>query len=744
MWPGVILAGLLAFLLAVAFLRQGPTSARGMALDSRHELSTPAPAEHLPAFDALSHFSEAHNASLLWGTYRPGVYFGLRSRTTATALVAGLMWTSATPDGRADSSTLRHKCEQDSLERYGFSEHDGRGFGRQPIVDPANRVVITTSFVGTGGGLTGARGWAVRIAGEPTGQRRGQHVFVYVAVDAEFADELVAAGHFELAPTLGVQGRGGLHVRGRVDALGSFSLLAEARRVPDGEGGADGEPLPVTVWGSAAPRHSHLTVEDVAMALVGPAGGAPRDGTPAPDVPGELDGTVQPGARLLVFQLRTDGSPFELDLTYVPGGCGTRGADTAEGRRERVDEDGCAAVHKAWTGEAFSAELSRRSAAFRSRLVSTFGLQCDGGRRGGEQSSAGGGCEPRQLRGRPLGGVELDFAAAALAAQLGSLGFFYGQTTVASGVSGGEAERTPPAPLLAVVPSRPFFPRGFLWDDGFHMLLVGAWDEGIAGLSSRRAGQGGREARVVAAGRAPLVRTRAHPCPHLKNAATEPGPFAHCHSPPPFVAADDVTAHWFGLMRPDGWIPREQILGAEAAARVPSEFLAQQRDHANPPTLLLGLQRRLDRIDRAARGEGEREPTTGAVVDPADARWLELMRALWPRLSAWYAWLARTQAGALPFTYRWRGRDAGDGRLNPMTLASGLDDFPRATVPTESERHVDLLGWLAFFSRFMARMAARLGNPEEASRCGTAPHTAAAAHGYKPLRTEGCGICTLD
>jgi len=190
-------------------------------------------------------------------------------------------------------------------------------------------------------------------------------------------------------------------------------------------------------------------------------------------------------------------------------------------------------------------------------------------------------------------------------------------------------------------------------------------------------------------------------------------------------------------MRPDGWIPREQILGAEAAARVPSEFLAQQRDHANPPTLLLGLQRRLDRINTAARGEGEREPTTGAVVDPADARWLELMRALWPRLSAWYAWLARTQAGALPFTYRWRGRDAGDGRLNPMTLASGLDDFPRATVPTESERHVDLLGWLAFFSRFMARLAARLGNPEEASRSGTALHTAAAAHGHSPFAPRG-------
>ena len=55
--------------------------------------------------------------------------------------------------------------------------------------------------------------------------------------------------------------------------------------------------------------------------------------------------------------------------------------------------------------------------------------------------------------------------------------------------------------------------------------------------------------------------------------------------------ADDIAAHWLGLMHEDGWIPREQILGAEAAARVPAEFLPQRRLHANPPTLVLRLQR---------------------------------------------------------------------------------------------------------------------------------------------------------
>ena len=93
-----------------------------------------------------------------------------------------------------------------------------------------------------------------------------------------------------------------------------------------------------------------------------------------------------------------------------------------------------------------------------------------------------------------------------------------------------------------------------------------------------------------------------------------------------------------------------------------------------------------------------------------------MLRSLYPALVKWHRWFLRTQAGELPHSFRWRGRDAADKKLNAMTLSSGLDDYPRATVPTSAERHVDLHCWIAFFTRLLSRLAERLGKAEDALR----------------------------
>lgn len=65
----------------------------------------------------------------------------------------------------------------------------------------------------------------------------------------------------------------------------------------------------------------------------------------------------------------------------------------------------------------------------------------------------------------------------------------------------------------------------------------------------------------------------------------------------------DIISHWFDLMNVEGWIAREQILGSEAEAKVPSEFIVQLNTNANPPTFFLTLQYILDKYSNQLNGE---------------------------------------------------------------------------------------------------------------------------------------------
>ena len=238
----------------------------------------------------------------------------------------------------------------------------------------------------------------------------------------------------------------------------------------------------------------------------------------------------------------------------------------------------------------------------------------------------------------------IKFAQATLSNMIGGIGYFYGNSLVKS-----ELIKEPTsywsAPLYSGVPSRSFFPRGFLWDEGFHNLLISKWN--------------------------------------------------------PEISAD-IMAHWLDLMNSEGWIPREQILGPEARAKVPAEFVVQNNKNANPPTLLLTLHSMLK--DMSLRENGQ-------VPD-----WFKsYLYRFWPRLVTWYNWFDSSQGGEVPGTFRWRGRNPNAiNELNPKTLTSGLDDFPRASHPTMDERHVDLRCWMALASSLMSDIGNIIGKEKEA------------------------------
>lgn len=263
------------------------------------------------------------------------------------------------------------------------------------------------------------------------------------------------------------------------------------------------------------------------------------------------------------------------------------------------------------SGNVFSSLLEQRKKEFNDRFEKTF-----------------------RLNEKDYSEKEINFAKAALSNMLGGIGYFYGSSLVQSYYNK-EPVSYWEAPLYTAVPSRPFFPRGFLWDEGFHNLLISQWDQEIS---------------------------------------------------------KDIIGHWMDLMNIEGWIPREQILGAESRKKVPSEFVVQRNTNANPPTFFLPLQGLIKNMIKSNKHEDK-----------------VYLAALYPRLKAWFNYYNTSQTGRLPFTYRWHGRDpTAIKQLNPLTLASGLDDYPRASHPTDDERHVDLRCWIAFAAGVMADIARTL------------------------------------
>ena len=157
-------------------------------------------------------------------------------------------------------------------------------------------------------------------------------------------------------------------------------------------------------------------------------------------------------------------------------------------------------------------------------------------------------------------------------------------------------------------------------------------------------------------------------------------------------------------MNTEGWIPREQILGKEARAKVPDEFVVQHNRNANPPTLLLTL-----------------HSIVRDISEDMTDWWRDYLKRMWPRLSTWYTWFNTTQLGDTRGAYRWRGRNASALReLNPKTLTSGLDDYPRASHPTVDERHVDLRCWMALASQLMGDIGKLLGRRDSKKYIDTA------------------------
>ncbi|PON82830.1 Glycoside hydrolase [Trema orientale] len=527
----------------------------------RPRVVTPFPA---PKVTDLPQFQGEHKESLYWGTYRPHVYLGVRTRTPRS-LVAGLMWIGI-KDGRY---FMRHVCQDsDELSKYGWTHHNGRDFGQQAIVDQG--MSLTTSFLKSkqeGSGYGGD--WAVRIdvQGEKAMQdeepRSSGHLFFYLADEGGSALSLSR-------DTLDIHHNSLLTSGSRMD-VGSWQLHLKSL-----------DDLEVHYSGFRTP-HIHNLSDLVQQNLATQARKFGRL---------ELSDTFDGSPNIAVFQVSAR-IPFKLDFAFVSG-------DVSENSRI---EDHISSL----TGISLTSQLKEKQREFDTMFEKNFNVD------------------------NKLDLESIVVGKTAIGNMLGGIGYFYGQSKISFPRNSNVGSHDNfisywPAELYTAVPSRPFFPRGFLWDEGFHQLLIWRWD---------------------------------------------------------FRISMDIIGHWLDLMNIDGWIPREQILGAEALSKVPEEFVTQHPTNGNPPTLFLVLH---DMIQSLKKNKFNSVESTEII---------SFLKRAFVRLEAWFRWFNTSQSGKERSSYYWHGRDNLTNReLNPKTLSSGFDDYPRASHPTEDERHLDLRCWM--------------------------------------------------
>ncbi|KAL0656410.1 hypothetical protein Bca4012_076994 [Brassica carinata] len=556
--------------LFIAFIYSDPQmmmtgASHEIAPDEFHQIPrviTPFPA---PKLSHLPMFQGDHKESLYWGTYRPQVYFGVRARTPQS-LVAGLMWLGDEKDDDG-KHVMRHFCENSQdLKSFGWREHNGVDFGRQELLD--QDMILETSFVKSKEGSLGYGGdWLNDEV------KRTVHLFFYLT------DE----------------GGNVLNLGKNVLDLKESSVLASGSRADVGN------------WQMHLKSEAHIDAHYCGFKtpdIVNLSDAVQKNLAVQENKSGrlQLSDTSEDSSSIYVFQISTT-TQSTIDIAFVSG---IRGESSDVEQRIM-----------SLTSSPLSSLLEEKHIAFDAKFKECFHLY------------------------EKLDSETLMVGKAAIGNMLGGIGYFYGQSKIKAPKSTQIIEFNVfqlqaksedefllywPAELYTAVPSRPVFPRGFLWDEGFHQLLVWRWD---------------------------------------------------------FRITLEILGNWLDLMNIDGWIPREQILGDEALSKIPKQYVVQIPSNGNPPTLLLVIRDLINGIRAEKFNKEERDEI------------LSFLDLAFVRLEAWFQWFNTSQKGKEMGSYYWHGRDSLTNReLNPQSLSSGFDDYPRASHPTEDERHVDLRCWM--------------------------------------------------
>ncbi|CAF0833560.1 unnamed protein product [Brachionus calyciflorus] len=530
-----------------------------------------------------SDYKSTDNLDRYWGTYRSQLYFGLKTRSP-NPLLAGLMWFNQFNQ----RFQMRHWCDQgDGLLKYGWIAHDGRNFGIHDVYESnENGFSLRTSWVKRNGGKDGGD-WTARVkATSFSSENPPQFVSLIFYFATDYTGWIKSVKKTSATSSL---------LTGETKDVGNFKIKIN---ILENEGQ---NVFLDQVTGNISAVHLKESLLQ--------NGFFDRKKTKTGNLKeyiGFKKERSEPiiDSNFIAYQI-SGFLPLEFEVLFE-----------SDSLREELKQNNKPEPPELKNGE-FDSLLVEYHTKFTDKFEEIF-----------------------KLREKNFSSSAVLTAQCALSNMLGGIGFFSGQSIVSS-LNNKSPVLYWPANLYTAVPSRSFFPRGFLWDEGFHNILISKWDLDIT---------------------------------------------------------KDIIGHWLDLINVEGWIPREVIFGDEARAKVPSEFWIQNNQYANPPTLFLPLSQVIHRVNQRVQNTDEKSHENNPDF--------VYLKKIYNRLNHWYDWFNQTQIGKVPFTYRWRGRVSDSkSELNPKTLTSGLDDYPRASHPNDQERHLDLRCWMTLASKVMSDLS---------------------------------------
>jgi len=596
----------------------------------------------------------------IWGSYRPNIYFGMKTRTVPLSLVTGILWGSNNDINV--NRNLRHDTSQDELEKFHWLRHNGKSYGIEEMIDNKYNVKLTGTFllpyIFNKDVDSIYPTWVQRIAVDNIRSidksKSSKSLFFYLGIECN-DDDGDSNGVRDLQ-SIHIENisNGSLKIYGTSKTLGHFCIVVNL--------------LDETATSNKASL-SYVTVADIDSSsgvekIKEHFSNTPNEsGTSLFDISGDLSNSVVNGASFIAIQARSN-DEMRLEISYYEN-------------NNYFDSKLSIQEAKVKWGEITIESMKSSHTALIDNWIEFS--DNDFNNKFTEKYKLG---EKLNIRNDVLfSPLDIEAGKIALSSTLGGIGFFYGKPDMADGMDITETGETimnekPPSKskkatkvdyvsLFTATPSRTAFPRGFLWDEGFHQLLISQWDLSIT---------------------------------------------------------MQVLSGWLNAMylfRPDGentpaieeyggWIPREMILGNTARKRVPDEFIKQRVNIANPPTILLVFESLLDKYLASKTCSDEKSQNETVAI-------LKFITESYPYLQQWIRWFLNSQKGPDPAhnSFRWRGRSHSDKKLVPNTLSSGLDDYPRSQLPTSNEYHVDLHCWIVKSTTILSKIQSILKKSPE-------------------------------